>query len=130
MTLVQHDLTQTLRFLFLLYLLSPFFRPLSECNSRFFLKVSRPLSPVSLVQAVERFERMLPAQPSKDTPVGANVGVLRGSHLGMRSTIEKHPDQLPLAAGVAAYTGVMLALARKTLLADVRGLVRELRGGG
>jgi O-antigen/teichoic acid export membrane protein len=34
-----------------------------------------------------------------------------------------------IAAGVAAYTGVMLALARNTVLADVRGLVRELRGG-
>jgi hypothetical protein len=28
-----------------------------------------------------------------------------------------------------AYTGVMLALARKTVLADVRALVREMRDG-
>ncbi len=34
-----------------------------------------------------------------------------------------------IAAGMAAYAGVMLALARQTVLADVRALVREMRGG-
>jgi teichuronic acid exporter len=34
-----------------------------------------------------------------------------------------------VAAGAAAYAAVMLALARQTVLADVRALVRELRGG-
>jgi O-antigen/teichoic acid export membrane protein len=35
---------------------------------------------------------------------------------------------LCIVAGVAAYTGVLLALARSTVLADLRSLLRELRG--
>jgi O-antigen/teichoic acid export membrane protein len=35
---------------------------------------------------------------------------------------------LAIAAGVLAYAGVLLALARHTVLADLRNLVRELRG--
>jgi PST family polysaccharide transporter len=34
-----------------------------------------------------------------------------------------------ITAGVAAYAGLMLAVARRTVLADVRALARELRGG-
>jgi hypothetical protein len=34
-----------------------------------------------------------------------------------------------IATGVVVYAGVMLALARKTVLAAVRALVRELRSG-
>ena len=36
---------------------------------------------------------------------------------------------LSIAAGAAAYAGVLLGLARDTVLADLRALVRELRGG-